>query len=74
MTLLSYNRAVAERSKNYICSLSKADLDRKLDEPWFQPLPTIGVRLISILDDCVIHAGQAAYIRGLRQGKGWQKY
>jgi len=26
----------------------------------------------SILDDSVVHAGQVAYVRGLRQGKGWQ--
>ena len=73
-TLLGYNRAVAERSKQYISSLSEDDLDRELNEPWFQPLPTVGVRLVSILDDSVLHAGQAAYVRGLRQGKGWQKY
>ena len=73
-TLLDYNRAVVERSKQYISSLSENDLDRELNEPWFQPLPTVGVRLVSILDDSVLHAGQAAYIRGLRQGKGWQKY
>ena len=72
--LLDYNSAVVKRSKNYIRSLSEIDLDKELDEPWFQPLPTVGVRLISILDDSVLHAGQAAYIRGLRQGKGWQKY
>ena len=73
-TLLSYNRAVVERSKAYFNILSKSDLDRELDEPWFQPLPTVGVRLISIMDDSIIHAGQVAYIRGLLQGKGWQSY
>jgi len=73
-TLLDYSRAVVERSKEYISSLSENDLDRELNEPWFQPLPTVGIRLVSILDDSVLHAGQAAYIRGLRQGKGWQKY
>jgi len=73
-TLLDYSRAVVERSKEYISSLSENDLDRELNEPWFQPLPTVGVRLVSILDDSALHAGQAAYIRGLRQGKGWQKY
>ncbi|MFC1927698.1 DinB family protein [Chloroflexota bacterium] len=73
-TLLGYNRAVVERSKEYVSSLSEEDLDRELNEPWFQPLPTVGVRLVSILDDSVLHAGQAAYVRGLRQGKGWQKY
>ena len=73
-TLLSYNRAVVERSKGYFNTLSKSDLDRELDEPRFQPLPTVGVRLISIMDDSILHAGQAAYVRGLRQGRGWQKY
>jgi len=73
-TLLSYTRAVVEQSKAYFNTLSKSDLDRELDEPWFQPKPTVGVRLISIMDDAVLHAGQAAYVRGLRQGRGWQKY
>ena len=73
-TLLDYQKSVSERSKDYFTILSKADLDKELDEPWFQPLPTIGVRIISILEDSLLHAGQMAYIRGLRQGKGWQKY
>jgi len=73
-TLLDYHHVVLERSKRYFLTLSKTDLDRKLDEPWFQPLPTVGVRLISILEDSLLHAGQVAYVRGLRQGKGWQKY
>ncbi|MDY6845403.1 MAG: DinB family protein [Thermodesulfobacteriota bacterium] len=73
-TFLDYNRAVMEYSKRYFCSLTQSDLDRTLDEPWFQPPPTVGVRLVSIMNDAVLHAGQAAYIRGLRHGKGWQKY
>lgn len=73
-TLLGYHRSVLERSKRYFHTLSKTDLDRGLNEPMFQPLPTVGVRLVSIMDDSLLHAGQAAYVRGLRQGKGWQKY
>ena len=69
-TLLDYHRAVLERSKRYFLTLSDADLDRELDEPRYQPLPTVGVRLISILGDNLQHAGQVAYVRGLRQGKG----
>jgi hypothetical protein len=26
---------------------------------------TMGVRLVSVADDCLQHAGQAAYVRGL---------
>lgn len=73
-TLLEYNRAVVHRTQQYFFNISKEDLDRELNEPWFQPTPTVGVRLVSILDDSVKHAGQAAYLRGLIQGKGWQKY
>jgi len=73
-TFLDYHQAVLARSKTYFLTLSESDLDRELNEPRFQPLPTIGVRLISIMDDAMIHAGQAAYVRGLRQGRGWQKY
>jgi len=72
-TLVGYQRAAMGRTLDYINGLSEADLDRKLGGPW-QPPPTVGVRLVSILEDAVIHAGQTAYIRGLRQGKGWQPY
>ena len=73
-TLLAYHRAVVERSKRYITTLSITDLDRELKEPWFHPLPTVGVRLISVMSDCLQHAGQVAYLRGLLKGKGWQRY
>ena len=73
-TLLNYHKAVLERSKRYFLTLSDTELERELDEPWYQPLPMVGVRLISILADSLQHAGQMAYVRGLRQGKGWQKY
>jgi len=70
-TLLGYYRAVLERTKRYIAALTPNDLDRELNEPWFQPLPTVGVRLVSILSDDLQHAGQIAYVRGLLKGKGW---
>ncbi|MFC1908603.1 DinB family protein [Chloroflexota bacterium] len=70
-TLLGYHRAVLERTNSYIASLSDADLDRELNEPRFQPLPTVGVRLISIMSDNLQHAGQASYLRGILQGRGW---
>ncbi|MFC1982824.1 DinB family protein [Chloroflexota bacterium] len=72
--LLDYHRAVLARTKSYISDLSPAELDRKLDEPWFQPLPTVGVRLVSVMSDGLQHAGQIAYLRGLLKGKGWLGY
>ena len=73
-TVLAYHRAVMERSQKFFATLSKTDLDRELNEPWFQPLPTVGVRLISVLGDNLEHAGQVSYVRGMLQGKGWQPF
>jgi uncharacterized damage-inducible protein DinB len=73
-TLLDYHKAVLERSRRYFSTLSESDLDRQLEVPWFQPPPTVGVFLNMVLGDCLQHAGQAAYLRGLRQGMGWQQF
>jgi len=62
--LLEYYDAVAERTRAYIAGLSEADLDRVVDTRWDPPV-TLGVRLVSVIDDDVQHVGQAAYVRGL---------
>lgn len=69
-TQLDYLRVVVRRTKRYLASLSPADLDRKLDEPWFRPRPTVGVRLVSVLADCHQHAGEASYLRGWLEASG----
>jgi hypothetical protein len=69
-TQLDYLDAVVQRTKRYLAALSPSALDRKLEEPWFKPLPTVGVRIVSILADCHQHAGQASYIRGLLKAEG----
>jgi len=73
-TLLGYHQSVLNRAKQFIDTLPKSRLGEELNEPWFQPLPTVGVRLVSILGDSLQHAGQAAYLRGLLEGRGWQKF
>lgn len=72
--LVDYHRAVLARTRRYIDTLSESDLDRELDEPWYRPLPTVGVRLVSVMGDNHQHAGQVAYLRGLLKGKGWLGY
>ena len=67
-TLLDYQKAVFEQTKRYLNSLSESELDRKLDHPVF---PTVGARITAIISDNLQHAGQAGYVRGLIQGKGW---
>ncbi len=62
--LREYHDAVLAQSLDYVRGLSSADLDRVVDRRWNPPVTT-GVRLVSILDDCVQHGGQAAYVKGL---------
>jgi hypothetical protein len=62
--LLGYLRAVAARTEAYLSTLAPEDLDRVVDHRWEPPV-TLGVRLVSVADDCIQHAGQAAYVRGL---------
>lgn len=68
--LLEYYAAVHARSLEYLRSLSCDDLDRVLDEPWDPPV-TVGVRLVSVLGDCLQHIGQMAYVRGLLEARHW---
>ena len=71
--LLDYHDSVSARSKAFIGGLAPADFDRQLNEPQYQPVPTVGVRVVSILSDNLQHAGQTAYLRGLWQGLGWRR-
>lgn len=64
--LVDYYSAVAERTNGLLARSTPADLDRVVDERWDPPV-TLGVRLVSIADDDIQHAGQAAYVRGLLQ-------
>jgi uncharacterized damage-inducible protein DinB len=62
--LIEYYEAVAARTRDLLRGLTQTDLDRIVDERWDPPV-TLGVRLVSVLEDDVQHAGQAAYVRGL---------
>jgi uncharacterized damage-inducible protein DinB len=62
--LVGYLLAVDQRTQGMLAGLHDADLDRVVDRRWDPPV-TLGVRLISIADDCLQHVGQASYLRGL---------
>ncbi|MDT0309522.1 DUF664 domain-containing protein [Streptomyces sp. DSM 44917] len=62
--LTGYHEAVHERTVAYLADLEDADLDRVVDTSW-TPHVTLGVRLVSVLDDATQHAGQAAFVRGV---------
>jgi hypothetical protein len=62
--LLDYLGAVDARTREMLRTLTASDLDRVVDRRWTPPV-TLGVRLVSIADDCLQHGGQANYVRGL---------
>ena len=52
----------------YLAELTDDDLDRIVDERWDPPV-TLGARLVSVIDDDLQHAGQAAFVRGILLGR-----
>jgi hypothetical protein len=65
--LAEYYEAVHRQTADVLSSLGDDDLDRVVDTRWDPPV-TFGVRLVSTIADCLQHAGQAAYARGLKGG------
>jgi len=51
----------------YLDRVDADELDRVVDRSWDPPV-TAGVRLLSVVGDCLQHLGQAAYVKGLRAG------
>lgn len=62
--LVDYYEDVHQQTLEYVRALTPTDLDRVVDEAWDPPV-TLGVRLVSVLDDDIQHAGQAAFVRGV---------
>lgn len=62
--LTGYYDAVHDRTVAYLRTLSDDDLDEVIDERWDPPV-TRGVRIISVVDDDIQHAGQAAFVAGI---------
>lgn len=62
--LVAYFDAVHQATLEYIATVTPEELSRIVDTRWDPPV-TAGVRLVSVMDDCMNHTGQAHYVRGL---------
>jgi hypothetical protein len=62
--LLDYARAVHTQTVGWLEGVSADDLDRVVDERWDPPV-TLGVRLVSVVNDDAQHLGQASYVKGM---------
>jgi uncharacterized damage-inducible protein DinB len=65
-SLLDYYEDVHEKTLSYVRSLQESDLDTVIDASWDPPV-TLGIRLVSVINDDLQHVGQAAYLRGIVQ-------
>ena len=61
----------ASGSKKQIPIFKNADLNRVLNEPQYQPLPTLSIRLARVINCNTRHAGQIEYLHGLIKHQGW---
>jgi hypothetical protein len=62
--LSGYYHAVHKLTLEYIASVTAGELSRIVDTNWDPPV-TASARLVSIIDDCAQHLGQADYVRGI---------
>ncbi len=62
--LAEYHHEVTLATARYLQTVDERELEREVDQSWDPPV-TAGVRLVSIIGDCLQHLGQAAYVKGL---------
>lgn len=62
--LSSYHDAVYAQTGAYLDAINESEFERVVDESWNPPV-TLGVRLISVVNDDLQHVGQAAFVRGV---------
>lgn len=62
--LAGYYHAVHKFTCEYVATVTAAELARVVDTNWDPPV-TASARIVSIIDDCAQHLGQAAYLRGI---------
>jgi hypothetical protein len=62
--LIAYHADVHDMTLAYLPRVDADELDRVIDTRWDPPV-TAGVRLVSLVGDCLQHLGQVGYVKGL---------
>ena len=62
--LRGYLDAAFAAAAEALRTVTDSDLDRVVDEHWNPPV-TLAVRLVSVVNDCTQHVGQASYASGI---------
>lgn len=69
--LLDYHDAVFARGRAYLEGLTLEEFNRELNEPQYTPLPTLAVRLMSLVENGFQNLGQIAYLKLYHRIGGW---
>ncbi len=59
--LAGYYHALHEATLAFVAGVTAADLEKIVDRNWDPPV-TASARIVSVIDDCAQHLGQAAYL------------
>ena len=70
--LAEYHDAVHQQTSSFVERLTPPDLGRIVDDSWDPPV-SLRVRLVSVIDDDLQHAGQAAFVRGVGMRRRWRR-
>ena len=62
--LAGYQAEVHEMTVTLLCDITAGRLDDIIDDRWDPPV-TVAVRMVSVVEDCLQHLGQANYVAGL---------
>jgi hypothetical protein len=62
--LADYHEETYAQTARLVSTVTDADLNRVVDTRWTPPV-TLGVRLVSVLNDDMMHVGQATYAHGI---------
>jgi hypothetical protein len=62
--LAGYHEEAYAQTVRLVSAVTDADLSRVVDTRWAPPV-TLGVRLVSVLNDDMMHVGQATYVHGI---------
>jgi hypothetical protein len=62
--LVEYYETAHAQTLSLVSAITDPDLERVVDRRWTPPV-TLGVRLVSVIDDDARHLGQAEFVRGI---------
>jgi len=69
--IFAYQDAAYAMVMEYLKATPPEEFDRELDEPQYNPRPTVGVRLISLVENGMQNTGQMGYLKGVHRLGGW---